>query len=87
MGALRPELVVQVAYAHAGDRFDTQHSFVRWRSDKRPRDCTFEQLEVVPPHELRQFCHRSLVAAARTMSSGHIPCELLGGPTAAKRGV
>ena len=50
---IRPELVVQVAYDHMeGDRFRHTAQFRRWRTDKRPRDCTFEQLEVVPPHEL-----------------------------------
>jgi ATP-dependent DNA ligase len=50
---LRPELVVQVAYDHMqGDRFRHTAQFRRWRTDKRPRDCTFDQLEVVPPHEL-----------------------------------
>jgi len=50
---LRPELVVQVAYDHMqGDRFRHTAQFRRWREDKKPRDCTFEQLEVVPPHEL-----------------------------------
>ena len=50
---LRPELVVQVAYDHMqGDRFRHTAQFRRWRDDKRPRDCTYEQLEVVPPQEL-----------------------------------
>ena len=50
---LRPELVVQVAYDHMqGDRFRHTAQFRRWRDDKRPRDCTFDQLEVVPPQEL-----------------------------------
>ena len=50
---LRPELVVQVAYDHMeGDRFRHTAQFRRWREDKPPRDCTFEQLEVVAPHEL-----------------------------------
>jgi ATP-dependent DNA ligase len=50
---LRPELVAQVAYDHMqGGRFRHTAQFRRWRSDKRPHDCTFEQLEVVPPHEL-----------------------------------
>ena len=35
-----------------GTRFRHTAQFRRWRADKRPRDCTFEQLEVVPPHEL-----------------------------------
>jgi|SRR5687768_10878228 len=53
---LRPELVVQVAYDHMqGDRFRHTAQFRRWRNDKRPRDCTFEQLEVVAPHELKEI--------------------------------
>jgi ATP-dependent DNA ligase len=50
---LRPELVVEVAYDHLqGSRFRHTAQFRRWRSDKRPIDCTYAQLEVVAPHEL-----------------------------------
>jgi ATP-dependent DNA ligase len=50
---LRPELVVEVAYDHMqGDRFRHTAQFHRWRTDKRPTDCTYDQLEVVPPQEL-----------------------------------
>jgi ATP-dependent DNA ligase len=50
---LRPELVVEVAYDHMqGNRFRHTAQFRRWRPDKDPRDCTYAQLEVVPPHEL-----------------------------------
>ncbi len=50
---LRPELVVEVAYDHMqGSRFRHTAQFRRWRPDKKPRDCTFAQLEVVPPEEL-----------------------------------
>jgi ATP-dependent DNA ligase len=50
---LRPELVVQVAYDHMqGDRFRHTAQFRRWRPDKKPSDCTYAQLEVVPPQEL-----------------------------------
>jgi ATP-dependent DNA ligase len=53
---LRPELVVEVAYDHMqGARFRHTAQFRRWRDDKRPRDCTYAQLEVVPPHELGQI--------------------------------
>lgn len=53
---LRPELVVQVAYDHMqGSRFRHTAQFRRWRPDKRPADCTFEQLEVVAPHELAEI--------------------------------
>jgi ATP-dependent DNA ligase len=50
---LRPELVVEIAYEHMqGTRFRHMAQFRRWRNDKAPRDCTYAQLEVVPPHEL-----------------------------------
>jgi ATP-dependent DNA ligase len=50
---LRPELVVEVAYDHMqGSRFRHIAQFRRWRTDKKPNDCTYAQLEVVPPQEL-----------------------------------
>ena len=50
---LRPELVVEVAYDHMqGNRFRHTAQFRRWRTDKKPSDCTYAQLEVVPPQEL-----------------------------------
>jgi ATP-dependent DNA ligase len=50
---LRPELVVEVAYEHMqGGRFRHMSHFRRWRTDKKPSDCTYAQLEVVPPQEL-----------------------------------
>jgi ATP-dependent DNA ligase len=50
---LRPELVVEVAYDHMqGNRFRHTAQFRRWRTDKKPTDCTYAQLEVVPPQEL-----------------------------------
>ncbi len=50
---LRPELVVEVAYDHMqGSRFRHTAQFRRWRTDKQPSDCTYAQLEVVPPQEL-----------------------------------
>ena len=43
---LRPELVVEVRYDHMeGVRFRHTAQFVRWRPDRDPRSCTFEQLE------------------------------------------
>jgi ATP-dependent DNA ligase len=50
---LRPELVLEVAYDHMqGSRFRHTAQFRRWRTDKKPSDCTYDQLEVVPPQEL-----------------------------------
>jgi ATP-dependent DNA ligase len=43
---LRPERVVEVKYEHMeGNRFRHLAHFVRWRSDRDPRSCTYEQLE------------------------------------------
>jgi ATP-dependent DNA ligase len=53
---LRPELVVEVAYDHMqGSRFRHTAQFRRWRTDKEPSDCTFDQLEVVAPQELKEI--------------------------------
>ena len=42
---LRPELVVEVRYDQVtGDRFRHGARLVRWRPDKAPRQCTFEQI-------------------------------------------
>lgn len=51
--ALRPERVVEVAYDHLqGDRFRHATTFVRWRPDKPPSDCRYDQLETTPAFEL-----------------------------------
>jgi ATP-dependent DNA ligase len=55
---VRPELVVEVAYEHMqGSRFRHMAQFRRWRTDKKPADCTYAQLEVVPPQELAEIFH------------------------------
>jgi ATP-dependent DNA ligase len=42
---LRPELVVEVTYDHtSGGRIRHGSKIVRWRDDKDPRECKFEQL-------------------------------------------
>lgn len=56
---LRVELVVQVAYDHMqGDRFRHTTQFRRFRTDKPPADCNYEQLEVVPAAEIAQIFTR-----------------------------
>jgi ATP-dependent DNA ligase len=53
---LRPELVAQVAYDHMqGNRFRHTAQFRRWRMDKKPSECTYDQLEVVAPEELAEI--------------------------------
>jgi ATP-dependent DNA ligase len=50
---LRPERVCEVKYDHMqGARFRHATTFLRWRLDRQPADCRFDQLEVTPPYEL-----------------------------------
>lgn len=50
---LRIERVCEVKYDHLqGDRFRHAATFLRWRSDKQPKDCRYDQLEVTKPYEL-----------------------------------
>jgi len=43
---LRPDLVVEVRYDHMeGARFRHTAQFSRWRPDRTPESCTYEQLE------------------------------------------
>ena len=43
---LRPERVVEVRYDYMeGDRFRHTTQFVRWRPDRDPQSCTYDQLE------------------------------------------
>src|SRR5687767_5370322 len=52
---LRPERVCEVAYDHMqGTRFRHAAHFVRWRPDKPPQDCRYDQLEVTPAYELER---------------------------------
>ncbi len=51
--ALRPELVCEVAYDHLqGDRFRHATLFRRWRPEREPRSCRYDQLETAVPAEL-----------------------------------
>ena len=52
---LRIERVCEVKYDHMqGDRFRHAAIFARWRPDKRPADCGYDQLEVTPAYELEK---------------------------------
>jgi ATP-dependent DNA ligase len=52
---LRIERVCEVKYDHLqGDRFRHATTFLRWRSDKQPKDCRYDQLEVTTPYELQK---------------------------------
>jgi ATP-dependent DNA ligase len=53
---LRIQRVCEVKYDHMqGDRFRHAASFLRWRPDKQPVDCRYDQLEVAKPYELEQI--------------------------------
>ena len=50
---LRPERVCEVKYDHLqGNRFRHATVFQRWRPDKPPAECRYDQLEVTAPYEL-----------------------------------
>jgi ATP-dependent DNA ligase len=52
---LRAERVVEVAYDQLqGDRFRHAGQFVRWRPDRTPETCTYDQLEAIVPEELEK---------------------------------
>ena len=52
---LRIERVCEVKYDHLqGDRFRHAAIFLRWRPDKSPSDCRYDQLEVTKPYELEK---------------------------------
>jgi ATP-dependent DNA ligase len=52
---LRVERVCEVKYDHMqGDRFRHATIFVRWRPDKRPQDCRYDQLETTTPFALAE---------------------------------
>jgi ATP-dependent DNA ligase len=53
---LRPERVVEVRYDHMeGTRFRHTAQFSRWRPDREPQSCTFEQLEQPVRFDLDQI--------------------------------
>ena len=53
---LRPERVAEVAYDHLqGDRFRHGTTFKRWRPDKQPADCRYDQLEETPAFEIAKI--------------------------------
>jgi ATP-dependent DNA ligase len=57
---VRIERACEVAYDHLqGDRFRHAATFVRWRLDKPPAACRYDQLEVTPPAELAEIFGRS----------------------------
>jgi len=53
---LRIERVCEVKYDHLQrDRFRHAATFLRWRLDRRPEDCRYDQLEVTAPYQLQDI--------------------------------
>ena len=68
---VRIERVCEVKYDHLqGNRFRHAAMFLRWRLDKSPRECRYDQLEVAAPYELKKVFgesgHRSSAAERLT---------------------
>jgi ATP-dependent DNA ligase len=56
---LRPELVCEVTFDYLqGDRFRHAATFRRWRPDKPPQQCGFDQIATTVPFELQQIFAR-----------------------------
>ncbi|HLZ94291.1 MAG TPA: ATP-dependent DNA ligase [Candidatus Dormibacteraeota bacterium] len=53
--AVRPELVCEVTYdkLEAGERFRHATGFMRWRTDKKPKDCGFDQIASAAQFDVR----------------------------------
>ena len=61
------ERVCEVKYDHLqGDRFRHATIFLRWRPDRKPKDCRYDQLEVTTPYELEKV----FGAATRQRAAG-----------------
>ncbi len=53
---LKPKLVIEVCYDHfSGERFRHGTSILRWRPDKAPKQCTFEQLKQKAANPMRML--------------------------------
>jgi ATP-dependent DNA ligase len=66
---IRIERVCEVKYDHMqGDRFRHAAVFLRWRPDKAPQDCRYDQLEVTTAYELAQVFGAGSGAAPRERS-------------------
>ena len=63
---LRPELVCEVKFDYLqGGRFRHGATFVRWRTDKAPRDCSYQQLEPPNPFSLQRIVDLARASAER----------------------
>jgi ATP-dependent DNA ligase len=62
---VRPELVVEAAYEHLqGDRLRHTAQFRRWRPDRDPLSCTYDQLEAAVPMLLAEVFGAGVIGSA-----------------------
>ena len=75
---LRIERVCEVEYDHLqGDRFRHATTFQRWRPDRSPAECRYDQLEVTTPFELEKvFGAMSDTGLKTRSSSGQSPVRI-----------
>jgi ATP-dependent DNA ligase len=63
---IRIERVCEVKYDHMqGNRFRHAAIFQRWRRDRQPRDCRYDQLDVTTPYELEKVFGASQANSSR----------------------
>jgi len=68
---LRPDLVVEASYEHLqGHRLRHTAQFQRWRPDRDPRSCTYEQLGAVVPFLLADVFGAGVVPGAGGVALG-----------------
>ena len=85
---LRIERVCEVKYDHMqGDRFRHAAIFLRWRPDKAPAECRYDQLEVTTPYELEKVFGAAQSPLTRASRSGRHPDRAIPARAAAPRHV
>jgi ATP-dependent DNA ligase len=73
---LRPERVCEVKYDHLqGNRFRHATTFMRWRVDKLPQDCRYDQLDVTTPYELARVFGAAMPASAPSAAASAAPAS------------
>lgn len=71
---LRPDLVVEAAYEHLqGARLRHTAQFRRWRPDRSPQSCTYEQLGAVVPYELAEVFGAGVIRQAGAVRQPSAP--------------
>jgi len=73
---LKPERVCEVKYDHLqGQRFRHATTFMRWRVDKAPQDCRYDQLDVATPYELARVFGAAMPASRPSAAASAAPAS------------